>query len=127
MKQRMLALICGALAALTAMDPAPAQTLDLKRIEAVADSVAHAHLAENVTPGMTVTVARDGQIVFARGYGQADVEMGVAAGPETVYRIGSLTKQFTAAAIMRLSRRARSPSTIRLRSTCRTTPCRGTR
>jgi CubicO group peptidase (beta-lactamase class C family) len=35
----------------------------------------------------------------------ADVEMDVAAGPETVYRIGSLTKQFTAAAVMRLVER----------------------
>ncbi len=51
---------------------------------------------------MSVAVAKDGKTVFTRGYGLADVEMGVAASPETAYQIASVTKQFTAAAIMRL-------------------------
>ncbi|WP_017733244.1 serine hydrolase domain-containing protein [Nafulsella turpanensis] len=76
--------------------------IDLKRIESVADSLAYAHLAENFMPGMTVAVARNGEVVFSRGYGKADVEMGVAAGTETVYPIASISKQFTAATIMRL-------------------------
>lgn len=96
------ALVGGVAAALSAADPLPAQTLDLEEIEAVADSVAGWQIAEGLTPGMSVAVARDGEIIFAQGYGEADVEMGVAAGPETVYRIGSLTKQFTAAIVMRL-------------------------
>lgn len=89
--------------------PAAAQELqvDLDRLEHVADSVALHHIASDVTPGMTVAVARDGEILFQEGYGVADAEMGVAATPATVYRIGSITKQFTAAAVMELVDRGR--------------------
>lgn len=53
-------------------------------------------------PGVSVLVARDGKVLLRRAYGMACVEHGVAATPETKYRIGSITKQFTAAAILRL-------------------------
>ncbi len=79
--------------------------LDLERVERVADSVAYAALATDGTPGLSIAVAKDGEVVFARGYGDADVENAVAARPETVYRIGSITKQFTASIIMRLVER----------------------
>jgi CubicO group peptidase (beta-lactamase class C family) len=48
-------------------------------------------------------VARGGRTVLAKGYGFADLERKVAATPETVYRLGSVSKQFTAAAVMRLA------------------------
>jgi CubicO group peptidase (beta-lactamase class C family) len=53
-------------------------------------------------PGLSLAVVRDGEIVKASGYGLADLQMGVAATPQTVYEIGSMTKQFTAAAVMML-------------------------
>ena len=99
--RRTAALIFSVLAVLLGIHPVSAQTHDLERIEGVADSIAHAEIINGRTPGMSVAVARDGEILFTRGYGKVDVEMGVAAGPETVYRIGSITKQFTAAIIMR--------------------------
>jgi CubicO group peptidase (beta-lactamase class C family) len=102
MNHRRLALVSGAVAALLAVDSLHAQTPDLRRVALVADSVASAHLAAHVTPGLSIAVAKDGQIIFARGYGTADPKLGVAAGAETVYGIGSLTKQFTAAMVMRL-------------------------
>ena len=80
---------------------------DPGRIEAVADSIVHHALATDVAPGITVAVARDGEVVLEKGYGTADVEMGVVAGPATVYRIGSITKQFTAAVVMRLVEQGR--------------------
>jgi CubicO group peptidase (beta-lactamase class C family) len=54
------------------------------------------------TPGVSVAVARGGRIVYAKGYGLANVELKVPATTDTVYRVGSITKQFTAAAIMQL-------------------------
>jgi D-alanyl-D-alanine carboxypeptidase len=102
MNPPMLFLIPTALTALLAADPLPAQALDLARIEAVADSAAQAQIAAGDVPGMTIAVARNGEIVFSRGYGRANLEMGVAAGPETVYTVTSITKQITAAFIMRL-------------------------
>ena len=53
-------------------------------------------------PGLSLAVVKDGTVVFARGYGLANVELNVAATPETVYEIGSITKQFTATAVMML-------------------------
>src|SRR5262249_50145510 len=50
--------------------------------------------------GMAVLVARDGKILFEKGYGLSDVEHRVPVTPETQFRIGSVTKQFTSAAIL---------------------------
>ena len=53
-------------------------------------------------PGEAVLVARDGKILFSHAYGLADREKQMPATPETRFRIGSVTKQFTAAAILHL-------------------------
>lgn len=50
----------------------------------------------------SILVAKDGQILLHKGYGLADREKGTPFTPETVYDIGSITKQFTAAAILKL-------------------------
>ncbi|MEJ2539606.1 MAG: serine hydrolase [Gemmatimonadota bacterium] len=97
-----------ALTLLLAAGPMAAQSdpgIDLGRLERVIDSIAYRAIATRGTPGVSVAVAKDGQVVFAKGYGESDIEHAVAARPETVYRIGSITKQFTAAIIMRLVER----------------------
>jgi D-alanyl-D-alanine carboxypeptidase len=53
-------------------------------------------------PGAAVLVMRDGKPLLRKGYGLADVELGVAIQPEHVFRVGSITKQFTAVAILQL-------------------------
>ena len=65
------------------------------------DSIMHAY-ADPRGPGASVLIVRDGSTVLARSYGMADVEEQVAATPRTDYRLASLTKQFTATAIMLL-------------------------
>ncbi|MCB0074531.1 MAG: beta-lactamase family protein, partial [Caldilineaceae bacterium] len=50
----------------------------------------------------TVLVARNSELVLVGGFGLADVEIPLPASPEQRFRIGSITKQFTAAAILRL-------------------------
>jgi CubicO group peptidase (beta-lactamase class C family) len=52
--------------------------------------------------GAAVLVAQDGKILFEKGYGLADVEQHVPVTAVTKFRIGSITKQFTAAAILKL-------------------------
>jgi CubicO group peptidase (beta-lactamase class C family) len=54
-------------------------------------------------PGAALAVVRDGRVVKARAYGLANVELGVAATPDTVFEIGSITKQFTGAAVALLA------------------------
>jgi CubicO group peptidase (beta-lactamase class C family) len=53
-------------------------------------------------PGASVLVLRHGQPVVRRSYGFADLEQRVAAAPATNYRLASVTKQFTAAAVLLL-------------------------
>src|SRR5438477_12001520 len=80
-----------------------AQTPSRAQIVSFVDSVAGAAVAQRKSPALSVAVARGGDIVLARGYGLADLENGVTATDQTVYRIGSITKQFTAAAVLQLA------------------------
>lgn len=72
--------------------PAPETVIDAQLSEAVRGD----------SPGVAVLVARDGKVLFEKGWGYANVENAVPFTPQTKSRIGSVTKQFTAAAILRL-------------------------
>ncbi len=58
-------------------------------------------------PGAAVLIQKDGRAVLRKGYGLANLELGVPATPENVFEIGSITKQFTAAAILLLQQRGK--------------------
>jgi len=53
-------------------------------------------------PGLSIAIVKDGGVVYSRGFGFRDVEKGLAATPRTVYGIGSITKSFTAIAVLKL-------------------------
>jgi CubicO group peptidase (beta-lactamase class C family) len=53
-------------------------------------------------PGAAALVVKDGKVVYRKAIGMASMELGVPLQPETVFRLGSITKQFTAAAVMLL-------------------------
>src|ERR1044071_8549794 len=55
-------------------------------------------------PGLAIAVVQNGQTVKARGYGLANVETGTPATGESVFKIGSVSKQFMAAAVVLLAR-----------------------
>jgi CubicO group peptidase (beta-lactamase class C family) len=67
------------------------------------DDFVEARRAQMNVPGVSVAVVKDGKIVKARGYGLANVELNVSATADTVYQYASVTKQFTAAAILLLA------------------------
>lgn len=71
-------------------------------VQARVDAIVEAAMAEHQIPGVTLLVVHRGRRIVACGYGLADVENNVPAELETVYQIASLTKQFTAAAILQL-------------------------
>ncbi|MFQ6041535.1 MAG: serine hydrolase [Candidatus Poribacteria bacterium] len=54
------------------------------------------------SPGAAVLVAKDGEILYQKGFGFANLEEHIPVTPDTKFRIGSITKQFTAAAILKL-------------------------
>lgn len=66
------------------------------------DRYVEAQMRKRHVPGLSLAVVRGGRVVKAKGYGLANLELNVAAAPETVYEVGSLTKQVTAAAVMLL-------------------------
>jgi len=74
--------------------------------EARVDSL-FARWSNTATPGCAVGVSRDGRSIFERAYGMADLEHDVPATAATIYEAGSVSKQFTAAAIVLLAQRGK--------------------
>ncbi|MGH7507985.1 MAG: serine hydrolase domain-containing protein [Gemmatimonadales bacterium] len=66
-----------------------------------------AELARQRIPGLSVAILRGDRLVLARGYGYANLEHHVRATDSTVYQVGSVTKQFTAAAVVMLFEQGR--------------------
>jgi len=65
-------------------------------------------MAANHVPGAVVTVVRDGQEIYAQGYGYADLERRIPVDPQrTLFRPGSVTKLFTYTAVMQLVEQGR--------------------
>ncbi len=66
-----------------------------------------AHVLQNQfksdQPGVTALVARNGEVLFHGSEGMANLELGIELDPKHVFRIGSITKQFTAVAILKLA------------------------
>src|SRR5579862_1480948 len=62
----------------------------------------HAEMQRQHIPGLTLLVSRDGTPIRSEGYGLSNVELNVAAKPESIFQSGSVGKQFTATAIMML-------------------------
>ena len=54
-------------------------------------------------PGAAVLVEKDGKVLLRKGYGMANLELSVPIAPEMAFRLGSITKQFTAVAILKLA------------------------
>lgn len=72
-------------------------------IEAKIDAEAKQDVDTGHVAGAAVAVLRGGRLVFARGYGRANLELATPVNAKTVFRIGSLTKQFTAAGVLLLA------------------------
>lgn len=62
-----------------------------------------ADLAETNTPGGAIAVVRGGRIDFAKGFGVSSVETGEPVTPDMLFRVGSVTKMFTAATLVTLA------------------------
>jgi CubicO group peptidase (beta-lactamase class C family) len=96
MKRILAAFLCMSLAA---AGPQPVDHAMQQRIAAIAQ---HALAKQNV-PGISIAIAEQGHMVYARGFGWSNVDDRVPVDAATTFRIGSITKQFTAASIMLLA------------------------
>jgi serine beta-lactamase-like protein LACTB, mitochondrial len=81
---------------LSAANSLPSETVEAIKA-AVSDEMSHLGI-----PGLSLAVAEAGQVRYEAGFGFADVENEVPARPETVYRLASVSKPMTAAAVMKL-------------------------
>ena len=97
----MKAITIAAAIALAGCHPLARAHVPASDLAPAVDSIMHAY-ADPHGPGASVLIVRDGATVLARSYGLADVEAGIPATAQTDYRLASLTKQFTATAIVLL-------------------------
>lgn len=88
--------VCGAARSKTAQDKATAAV----------DEV-FADFTKPGAPGCAAAVYREGRIIYAKGYGLANIEEDVPITPQTVFDIGSTSKQFTAASILLLEKQGK--------------------
>src|SRR5437899_3495211 len=89
---------------MAASGPAASAAEDKKA--AAVDEV-FADLTKPGSPGCALGVYRDGKIIYSKGYGLANLEENVPITPESVFDIGSTSKQFTAASILLLEERGK--------------------
>jgi uncharacterized protein (TIGR03435 family) len=79
----------------------PAADLKSEQVAAI-DGFVTAEMSREHIPGLAVGIYSRGQILLAKGYGLANVELNVPVKPETIFQSGSVGKQFASAAIMTL-------------------------
>ena len=98
----LVALVASVAVTSVAAAPLGAQSRDRAAILRSVDSVAASYLKDGRAAGMSIAVVRGRDTLVMKGYGFADLELDVPTPPRAVYEIGSVTKQFTAAAILQL-------------------------
>ena len=88
-------LLACCLASLAAQCPAGTPDVRVDRVFAQWD--------RSSSPGCALAVVHQGALVYSKGYGAANLELGVPITPQTVFDIGSVSKQFTAMSIVLLA------------------------
>jgi serine beta-lactamase-like protein LACTB, mitochondrial len=90
--------------------PAPQSTGAPKPTESpipLVEAMVSREMERSGIPGLTAALVLNGELQWTKGFGTADIENGVPAKPETVYRIASISKPITATAVMQLAERGK--------------------
>lgn len=90
------------LASLLSLVSLSASASNTSAVAAAIDKAAQAAIQAGESPGLQVAVFKNGAPVLVKGYGSANLELNVPVTNDSVFRIGSVTKQFTAAALLKL-------------------------
>ena len=86
----------------------PARAADEKKIDfSEVEKVAAAEMADTNAPGAAIAVVRGDRVIYSKGFGVASAETGEPVRPEMLFRLGSTTKMFTAAALATLAERGK--------------------
>lgn len=73
------------------------------RLDLLVDGVVATHMTDRKIPGLSVAIVHDKQLVLSKGYGKASLEFDLAATPQTVYPISSVSKMFAGLTAIRLA------------------------
>jgi CubicO group peptidase (beta-lactamase class C family) len=88
---------------ISSSSPGQENIIDQGDLEAFVDGIMRAHMEANHIAGATFSFVKDGEILFAKGYGYANVEKKIPVkGDETMFRPGSISKLLTWTAVMQL-------------------------
>jgi CubicO group peptidase (beta-lactamase class C family) len=102
-----LLVACAVLLLGACATPAPVATSnirgDYRHTENYLNWLVDREMSENDITGISIALIDDQKIIWQKGFGYADLENDIPATPETVYRVGSIAKVFTAAATMQLA------------------------
>ena len=100
MKRWVAGIVCAA-ACMGAVQYVSAQTSSDEAVKTRLDQVASSYTKGNTFMG-TVLVVKGDDVLLNKGYGKASLEWGIANEPDVKFRLGSLTKQFTATLVLQL-------------------------
>lgn len=106
MRGRWLVVVATLAAGATAQGQLEVNTLPPDLAQKI-DAVAQTALEETGVPSASVAIVKDGQIAYTKGYGKARLDPVEAAEPRMRYSIGSISKQFTAAAVLLLEQQGK--------------------
>jgi D-alanyl-D-alanine carboxypeptidase len=95
-------LVAATMAAFAAIQ-APSFAADNASLAAAIDQTAIAAIAAGESAGLQVAVYKDGKPVLVKGYGFANLELKAPVSNDSIFRVGSVTKQFTAAVLLQLA------------------------
>ncbi len=97
-----LRIVFAALLCATATEAAALQKPEVASAVRLLEAWIESQMAYRNQPGLSIAVVHDQQVVWMKGFGQADLEKKAPATPQTIYRVASNTKLFTAMAVMQL-------------------------
>ncbi|MBK7002596.1 MAG: beta-lactamase family protein [Rhodoferax sp.] len=80
---------------------------DYRQTQAYATELIEYEMAKRPVPGISIALVDDQRVVWAQGFGFADVERKIPASADTLYRVGSISKLFTDTAAMQLAEQGR--------------------
>lgn len=102
MRRRHFLATAGLSLAAAAQTPCWAASSDKVSIAEAFDREMESFMAERNVPGGALAVLKERRLVYARGYGFADRDKKIAAQPDSLFRIASISKPFTAVAVFKL-------------------------
>lgn len=80
---------------ITRVDAQDAETLDTETIDALVSGM----MADYDVPGFSLAIVKDGEVIYAQGYGVRNIETGEPITPDTQFHVGSVSKSFTSLAV----------------------------